>query len=175
MWKAKCHWVASQTRPDFMAMLQYPDQQPQRKGEACSRERALCSLLLSKDFKSSLVKRKKGLNYEITSFCLKYFTQGKKNKRGWKEKKNLFSAFDLFLGFSIPPTLWDDAVCQIPTAPAIASSGRSPPHTITLLSEAAGVRPAHADSIDAGRTAPPSGRLFSSWSKAARREEGRRC
>lgn len=33
---------------------------PQHKGKACYRERALCSLLLSKDFKSSLVKRKKG-------------------------------------------------------------------------------------------------------------------
>lgn len=87
----------------------------------------------------------------------KLFYSRKKTTRG-HEKKNLFSAFDLFLGFSIPPALWDDAVCQIPTAPVSASSGHSPPHTITLLSEAAGTLPAHADSITAWRTAPLWGR-----------------
>jgi len=97
--------------------------QPQHEGKACSSERALCSLLLSKDFKSSLVKRKKGSTMKslpsVQNILLK---KKKKTQKGMKKKKNLFSAFDLFLGSSIPPALWDDAVCQIPTAPASALS-----------------------------------------------------
>lgn len=87
-----------------------------------------------------------------------------------EKKKNLFSAFDLFLGFSIPPALWDDTVCQILTAPVSASSSQSPPHTITLLSEAAGTLPAHADSITAWRTAP----LWGSSSPLGARQQGMR-
>lgn len=47
------------------------------------------------------------------------------------------------------------------------------PHNHPLV-RAAGACPAHADSIAAG-AAPPSSRLFSSRSKAARRKERRRC
>lgn len=61
-------------------------------------------------------------------------------------------------------------MCQIPTAPASASSGHSPPHTITLLSEAAGTLPAHADSIIAWRTAP----LWGSSSPLGARQQGMR-
>lgn len=99
----------------------------------------------------------------------KLFYSRKKTTRGHK-KKNLFSAFDLFLGFSIPAALWDDAVCQIPTAPVSASGGPGPPHTITLLSEAAGTLPTHADSTTACRTAP----LWGSSSPLGARQQGTR-
>lgn len=90
----------NQTR--FYGRVRYTDQpclSPSAREKACSGEGALCSLLHLKDFKSCLVRRrkkKKGLNYEITSFCLKYFTQGKKkkkaqNKRAQKEKKKICS------------------------------------------------------------------------------------
>lgn len=120
----------NQTR--FYGRVRYTDQpclSPSAREKACSGEGALCSLLHLKDFKSCLVRRrkkKKGLNYEITSFCLKYFTQGKKkkkaqNKRAQKEKKkNLFFVSDMLPGLGTP-ALQDDAGCQTPTSPAAQS------------------------------------------------------
>lgn len=119
--------------------------------------------------KAALLKEKRAQLWN--HFLLFKLFYSRKKTRGYEKKiKNLFYAFDLFLGLSIPPALRDDAVCQIPTAPVSASSSHSPPHTITLLSEAAGTLPAHADSITAWRTAL----LWGSSSPLGARQKGMR-
>lgn len=166
----QCHWL--QAKPDMILWLCAVHRsvlpQFQCKGKAWFRERAYVPCYFWKISKAALLKEKRAQLWN--HFLLFKLFYSRKKTRGLEKKKIWFFAFALFLGLSIPATLWDDTVCQIPTAPLSASGGQSPPHTIALLSEAAGTLPAHADSISAWRTAP----LWGSSPPLGARQQGTR-